>query len=186
MWRCSDGYAMTVTNNLPTSSVTGTYSRNTSGVITVTKSSHGFASGEAVTLDFTSGTAVDGVYRITSVPDANTFTVGEATTASTSGNITITQQYLMHTTDEDIQSLTLNDYTYITNRTKPAAMDATSTTTAQPHEAFIELKKIQYASHYALNVYDDTSVETVYTATRIVLYVYIWNLRKTRTGTWCC
>ena len=167
MWRCSDGYAMTVTNNLPTSSVTGTYSRNTSGVITVTKSSHGFAIGEAVNLDFTSGTAVDGVYRITSVTDANTFIVGDATTASTSGNVTITQQYLMHTTDEDIQSLTLNDYTYITNRTKPAAMDAASATTAQPHEAFIELKKISYASHYALNVYDNTSVETVYTATRI-------------------
>ena len=37
-------------------------------------------------------------------------------------NITGTFDYLTHTDDEDIQTLTLNDYTYITNRTKTVAM----------------------------------------------------------------
>ena len=120
MWRCSDGASMTVTSTLPTSSVTGSYSR-TSGVITVTKSNHGFSVNEVVNLDFTSGTAVDGVYKIKSVA-TNTFTVSDSTTSAASGNVTITQQYLMHTEDEDLQTLTLNDFTYITNRTIPTRM----------------------------------------------------------------
>ena len=151
VWRCSDGAAMTVNNSLPTSSVTGTYSRNTSGVIEVTKSNHGFNYEEVVTLDFTSGAAVDGIYKITSVDDADTFTVQDETTSSTSGNVTITQQYLMHTADEDLQTLTLNDFTYITNRTKRTSMAAT-VEAIRPKEAYIELKKVAYASQYAVNL----------------------------------
>ena len=74
--------------------------------------------------------------------------------------------YLTHTDDEDLQALTLNDYTYITNRTKTTAMSAT-TTAAKPAEAFIELKKVSYASQYALNLYEGTTLSTVKTATRI-------------------
>ena len=166
VWRCSDGAAMTVNNSLPTSSVTGTYSRNTSGVIEVTKSNHGFNYEEVVTLDFTSGAAVDGIYKITSVDDADTFTVQDETTSSTSGNVTITQQYLMHTADEDLQTLTLNDFTYITNRTKRTSMAAT-VEAIRPKEAYIELKKVAYASQYSVNLYDSTTATTVYTATRI-------------------
>ena len=74
--------------------------------------------------------------------------------------------YLTHTDDEDLQTLTLNDYTYITNRTKTVAMSST-TETARPHEAFIELKKVSYASQYALNLFNNTTTTTVTTATRI-------------------
>ena len=42
--------------------------------------------------------------------------------------------YLTHTADEDIQTLTLNDYTYIVNRTKATRM-ATTTATVRPFEA---------------------------------------------------
>ena len=91
----------------------------------------------------------------------------EMTVTYTPSVATALTNYLIHSNDSDLQTLTLNDFTYITNRTKTATMDAGSATTAQPHEAFIELKKISYASHYALNIYDDTSLETVYTATRI-------------------
>ena len=45
--------------------------------------------------------------------------------------------YLTHTNDEDIQTLTLNDYTYFTNRTKTTAMAATIAP-AKPKEAYIE------------------------------------------------
>ena len=73
--------------------------------------------------------------------------------------------YLTHTNDEDIQTLTLNDYTYFTNRTKTTAMAATIAT-AKPKEAYIELKKIAYASQYGFNVFDDNSLQTTTTATR--------------------
>ena len=83
-----------------------------------------------------------------------------------SGTSSALTSYLSHSTDEDIQTLTLNDYTYITNRTKTTAMSSTKST-AKPYEAFIELKKIAYASQYSVNLYDSTSTTDVYTATRI-------------------
>ena len=74
--------------------------------------------------------------------------------------------YLTHTDDEDLQTLTLNDFTYVTNRTKTVAMSGT-TETARPAEAYVELKKVAYANQYALNLFNDTSTTTVSTATRI-------------------
>tara|TARA_B100000287_G_scaffold368693_1_gene365115 strand:+ start:888 stop:4643 length:3756 start_codon:yes stop_codon:yes gene_type:complete len=84
--------------------------------------------------------------------------------------------YLTHTKDEDIQTLTLNDYTYITNRTKVTAMKnllagpydgINNYNDVRPPEAFVELKKVAYASQYSLNLYDDDTLEDVTTATRI-------------------
>ena len=74
--------------------------------------------------------------------------------------------YLTHTDDEDIQTLTLNDYTYITNRTKTVAMAGT-TETARPAEAYIELKKVAYASQYAINLFNDNTTTATTTATRL-------------------
>ena len=80
--------------------------------------------------------------------------------------------YLTHTNDEDIQTLTLNDFTYINNRSITTEMD----TTIEPvgdfgKEVFVELKSISYAKQYALNVFDNTTAPTtpksVHTATRI-------------------
>ena len=76
--------------------------------------------------------------------------------------------YLTHGADEDIQTLTLNDFTYLNNRTEIVEMDST----IEPlnnfgKEVFIELKKIAYAKQYSLNVFDDTSTQTTTTATRI-------------------
>ena len=76
--------------------------------------------------------------------------------------------YLTHTNDEDIQTLTLNDFTYINNRSITTEMD----TTIEPEgdftkEVFVELKSISYAKQYALNVFDSTATQSVHTATRI-------------------
>ena len=88
-----------------------------------------------------------------------------------SGQETALKNYLKHTIDSDIQTLTLNDFTYITNRdstnSNTATAMAATTAPAKPHEAYIELKKIAYASQYSLNLYDHTDTTTVYTATRI-------------------
>ena len=76
--------------------------------------------------------------------------------------------YLTHTNDEDIQTLTLNDFTYINNRSVTAEMD----TLTEPEgnylkEIFIELKSISYAKQYAVNIFDNTTPSTVSTVTRI-------------------
>ena len=91
-------------------------------------------------------------------------TGAEKTVVNGIGNTT----YLTHTNDEDIQTLTLNDFTYINNRSITAEMD----TTEEPlgdfgKEVFIELKKISYAQQYALNIFDNTTTSTLTTATRI-------------------
>jgi len=83
-----------------------------------------------------------------------------------SGTSTALTNYLTHTTDQDIQTLTLNDYTYLLNRTKTAAMAGT-VKPARPYEAFIELKQIKYASQYGLDIYNNTATTTLTTATRL-------------------
>lgn len=64
----------------------GTYSRSGT-TITVTLTSHGMTTGMLANLDFTTGTASDGTYAITNT-GANTFTVVDAVSGSTSGNVT--------------------------------------------------------------------------------------------------
>ena len=77
--------------------------------------------------------------------------------------------YLSHTNDEDIQTLTLNDFTYINNRSVETAMDNNVT---EPlgnfgKEIFVELKSISYAKQYALNLFSNTTTTPVTTVTRL-------------------
>ncbi len=65
-----------------------TYARSGS-TITVTSTGHGLSNGSEVILDITSGNGSDGYYTITSVADANTFTVTDASSGTTSGNVTV-------------------------------------------------------------------------------------------------
>ena len=74
--------------------------------------------------------------------------------------------YLTHSNDEDIQTLTVNDYTFLTNRQKTVAMDSTVEPT-RPPEVYLELDQIKYASQYSLNLFDNTTTTSVSTATRI-------------------
>ena len=91
-------------------------------------------------------------------------TGAEKTVVNAIGNTT----YLTHTGDEDIQTLTLNDFTYINNRSITTEMDTTTEPdTNFKKEIFVELKSVAYAKQYSLNVFDDTTTSTVTTATRI-------------------
>jgi len=65
----------------------GTYSR-TGYAVTVTMAAHGLVTGDVVKLDFTSGSATDGVYSIVRV-DNNSFTLTDTATGSTSGNVVV-------------------------------------------------------------------------------------------------
>ena len=80
------------TDSDPDTSTDGTYSISGT-TITITKSSHGYSAGSFVTVDFTSGTGVDGDYEIKTIPDANTFTLTSATSLTTSGNCTFSAEF---------------------------------------------------------------------------------------------
>ena len=82
------------------------------------------------------------------------------------GSTTAMANYLSHSSDEDIQTLTINDFTFLTNRTKTVSM-STATEPLRPPEVFIELKTLKYAAQYAVNLFDNTNFSTVSTATRI-------------------
>lgn len=87
----------TTNNNL-----TGTYSR-TLTTVTVTATAHGHQVGHAVYLDFTTGTATDGLFTVVTVPDANTFTVTHGTSGTTSGNVTLLRKTI--TSSGNVQSV---------------------------------------------------------------------------------
>lgn len=67
------------------SAKTATYSQS-GQTITITLNSHGFSTGLILSLDFTSGNGIDGIYTIQTVA-TNTFTVTGTTSQSTSGNV---------------------------------------------------------------------------------------------------
>ena len=80
-------------------------------------------------------------------------------------------KYLKHSADDMIQTLTLNDFTYITNRNVNTEM-RTDTANLEPvgdylKEIFIELKSLSYAKQYAVNIFDTDATQSVHTATRI-------------------
>ena len=80
------------TDSDPDTSTAGTYAISGT-TITITKSSHGYSVGSFVTVDFTSGTGVDGDYEVKTVPNADTFTLTSATSLSTSGNCTFSAEF---------------------------------------------------------------------------------------------
>jgi len=65
---------------------TGTYSQSGSTAVTVTSANHGFSVGNAITVDFTSGSGSDGAFTINAVPNANTFSFTGSSSQTTSGN----------------------------------------------------------------------------------------------------
>ena len=93
----------------------------------------------------------------------------EVTVVNSNTSASLNQQYLNHSNnDEDIQTLSLNDFTYINNRTKTVEMDTTTEPdTNFKKEMYVELKSISYSKQYALNLFSDQTTKTVTTATRI-------------------
>ena len=88
--RANDQASFTFTPPAEGISKTGTYSQSSSTTITVTITNHGIAIGETVTLDFTSGSATDGTFAVSSVTSDDVFVVTAASSATNSGNVSIT------------------------------------------------------------------------------------------------
>ena len=110
--------------------------------------------------------AKDGTVRMWDCLTGNSKTVVDVTTGSGAA------KYLYHdgvdSSEEDIQTLTLNDFTYLNNRTKTVEMDTTTEPdTNFKKEMYVELKSISYSKQYALNLFSDTTSTPVTTATRI-------------------
>ena len=186
MWDCLTGTPRTVTDTLPTVTKSNSpYTRNTNNTYSIQCTNHGFNAGEYVRLTFDNNSHTSGtthligfsiVVQIQTITDANNFVAYEGPTNNPWNNLagtgtvtTIKQKYLTHGDDNNIQDLTLNDFTFINNRTKQTKMAAT-TEPAQPNQAFIELKQIKYASQYGVDLFNSTdpsTLSTVSTVTRL-------------------
>ena len=82
------------------------------------------------------------------------------------------QNYLATSEPENLQFLTINDTTFVNSRDTTNAntlVGTTGTTDATPdaHFAFIELLRTENGRQYALNFYNDATVQTLTRATRI-------------------
>ena len=180
MWRCSDGVPFPVNSAdrpIKSISITGIGSGYTSAP-TVSFSGGG-GSGAAATVIVRGGQISE--INITNAGSGYTSTPtivfdnsntngsnGAATCTVSTVTPALLASYLSHGSPaaDDIQTLTVNDYTFLTNRKKTTAMSSTIEP-VRPPEAYIELKQIKYASQYALNLYDSNQTRDVTTATRI-------------------
>ena len=81
---------LVATTELDTTTSTAATYEQSGTTITITKSSHGYAVGDQVVIDFTAGSAADGNYVIQTVPNANTFTVTASVSATISSGTSCT------------------------------------------------------------------------------------------------
>lgn len=73
------------------------------------------------------------------------------TTTDTSTHV----NYLTNTAAEDLQTLTVNDYTFVCNRNRTVAYNNTVSATP-PNEGIIELKVIAYGRNYTVDIKDSS------------------------------
>jgi len=111
--------------------------------------------------------AADGQVRVWRCTDGQLMT-----TAYGTGGQTAIQNYLATSTPENIQTLTINDTTFVTNRDTTNANTLVGTTgttdaTPDPHFAFVELLRTENGRQYGLNLFNNANVTTLNRATRI-------------------
>ena len=91
----------------------------------------------------------NGVVRVWRCSDGVAMTINSSNSPDT---------YLAHSADGDIQSLTINDTTFLVNRTKTVNMTtAVGVSKPDTHSVYVELKQIVPRRQYALNIYNNTS-----------------------------
>ena len=64
-------------------------------------------------------------------------------------------EYLNGATDDDLEFLTINDFTFVLNKAKTVAMTS-NTTAALPHEAFILINVVAYNASYKVKIGSST------------------------------
>ena len=88
--RVHDQESFSFTPPAEASTKTGTYNQSSSATVTISINNHGFAIGDVVTIDYTTGSAVDGTFVVATAANQNTFTVTAAASATNSGNVSVT------------------------------------------------------------------------------------------------
>ena len=111
--------------------------------------------------------AADGQVRVWRCSDGQLMT-----TAYGTGGQTAITDYLATSTPENLQFLTINDTTFVTNRDTTNAntlVGTTGTTDATPdaHFAFLELTRTENGRQYGVNLYNNSTTTTLNRATRI-------------------
>ena len=96
----------------------------------------------------------------------------QMTTAYGTGGQTAITNYLATSTPENIQTLTINDTTFLTNRDSTNAntlVGTTGVTDARPdaHFGYVELLRTENGRQYGININNGTTVTTVKRATKI-------------------
>ena len=89
--RVNDQASFTFTPPAEGATKTGTYNQSSSTTVTISITSHGFGLGDILTIDYTSGSATDGVFAVVTVPDRDSFTVTAASSGTNSGNVSVTR-----------------------------------------------------------------------------------------------
>ena len=93
--------------------------------------------------------------------------------------------YLTHTNPGDIEALTINDTTFLVNKTKTVSLTSDLTTKSQKdsvagsspyytadksgHAVYVELKQIAPRRSYALNIYNTEATQELFSATTVEL-----------------
>ena len=67
--------------------------------------------------------------------------------------------YLKDANPEDIEILTINDYTFVLNKNKTTAMKST-TSAAQPNEAFVVIRTVAYNADYTVKINSTTKTHS--------------------------
>ena len=88
--RALDQASFTYTPPNQTTVKTGTYSQSGT-TITVTVTDHQLFANDSITVDFTSGSATDGTFSVVSLTSANVFVITAGSSATNSGNCTVTK-----------------------------------------------------------------------------------------------
>jgi len=111
--------------------------------------------------------AADGQVRVWRCSDGT-----QMTTAYGTGGQTAIQNYLATSTPENLQFLTINDTTFVSNRDSTNSntlIGETGTSTARPdaHFAMLELLRTENGRQYGIDVFRTADVTTLTRATRI-------------------
>ena len=75
------------------------------------------------------------------------------------------------TATEDIQALTINDTTFLNNRTKVVATTGTTPAATDTHYAYLELLRTENGRQYGLNAYSSSTTTDLRRATRVEIAV---------------
>ena len=173
IWSCNDGTEKNVwyhtdnsaydSGNSNHTSITsylktefeGDYTRSGTTVTVTADDDHGLSTGDIVRMYFT-GAATDGKYTITRT-GATTFTLTD-TASGTIGSTACT--FVKPGGTEDLQALTINDTTFINNRSKVVATTGTTPNSSHTNEAYVELLRTENGRQYGLNIFDSEDNKT--------------------------